>query len=119
MIESSTGNNYYVYILTNKWNKVLYTGFTNSLLERVHEHKMKKVDGFTKKYNVDKLVYYEEFEQVQDAINMEKQIKNYSREKKIALIESMNPEWKDLYDGLLESWGPVIGKPGNTRLLEE
>jgi len=91
---------YYVYIMTNKWNTTLYTGVTNDLKRRVYEHKMKMVNGFTKKYNLDKLVYYEIFFDSYNAIVREKQIKAGSRRKKIALINTMNPEWRDLYDKL-------------------
>ena len=93
-------NRYYVYIMTNKNNKVLYTGVTNDLIRRVHEHKEKMTKGFTKKYNIKKLVYYEAFDIVYHAIAREKQIKAGSRQKKIDLINSMNKEWEDLYDGL-------------------
>ena len=91
----------YVYILTNKQNKVLYTGVTSSLIKRIYEHKNKLVDGFTKKYNVSKLVYFEIFSDMINAITREKQIKGWLRAKKIALIESKNPEWKELYEGLV------------------
>ena len=87
---------YYVYILTNKSNQVLYTGVTGNLQKRVYEHKAKLIDGFTKKYNVDKLVYYDTTTDVRSAIAREKQIKGWLRIKKIELIESMNPQWKDL-----------------------
>jgi putative endonuclease len=89
---------YYVYIMTNR-SKTLYTGVTNDLMRRVYEHKNKMVDGFTKKYNITKLVYYEETDDVQAAIAREKQIKGWLRKKKMALIESVNPEWKDLNEG--------------------
>ena len=88
----------YVYILFSKKNGTLYTGVTSDLIRRVYEHKSKLIEGFTKKYNVDKLGYYEIFPLVTDAIAREKQIKGGSRAKKIALIESMNPNWNDLYD---------------------
>lgn len=88
-------NNYYVYILTNR-SKTLYTGVTNDLIRRVYEHKQKLIPGFTQKYNIDKLAYYEETVDVTAAIAREKQIKGWLRVKKIALIESMNPEWHDL-----------------------
>lgn len=91
---------YYVYIMTNKNNTVLYTGITNNLIRRVYEHKEKLIDGFTKKYNCTKLVFYEIFSTPYDAIAREKQIKAGSRKKKIDLINKMNPEWKDLYDEL-------------------
>ena len=89
---------YYVYILTNKNNTVLYTGITNSLKRRIWEHKTKLIDGFTKRYNVEKLVYYEAFNNPQDAIKREKQIKAGSRKKKIELINSLNNKWEDLYN---------------------
>ncbi|BAZ25101.1 excinuclease ABC, C subunit, N-terminal [Kalymmatonema gypsitolerans NIES-4073] len=88
-------NNYYVYILTNR-SKTLYTGVTNDLIRRVYEHKQKLIPGFTQKYNIDKLAYYEDTVDVTAAIAREKQIKGWLRVKKIALIESMNPEWHDL-----------------------
>ena len=90
----------FIYILTNKYNKVLYTGVTSDLKKRVWEHREKLVDGFTKRYNVTKLVYYEVFADIRDAIAREKQIKAGSRQKKINLIVGMNPEWRDLYDEL-------------------
>lgn len=92
------GNQYFVYIMTNKNNAVLYTGVTNDLKRRVYEHREKLTEGFTKKYNVLKLVYYEVFEDVYSAISREKQIKSGSRKKKIELINSINKEWKDLYE---------------------
>jgi putative endonuclease len=89
---------YCVYIMTNKHHNVLYTGVTSDLRARARMHKTKMVPGFTKKYNVDKLVYFETCEEIIPAIAREKQIKAGSRKKKIELIESLNPEWKDLYD---------------------
>lgn len=86
---------YYVYIMTNK-SKTLYTGVTNNLLRRVFEHKKKETPGFTKRYNITQLVYYEETSDVHSAINREKQIKGWLRRKKIELIETMNPKWTDL-----------------------
>jgi len=86
--------------MTNKNNAVLYTGVTSDLKKRVYQHKAKLVDGFTKKYNIDKLIYFEVFEDMYNAISREKQIKGGSRQKKIDLINSMNKEWKDLYEGL-------------------
>jgi len=91
---------YYVYIMTSKWNKVLYTGVTNDLKRRVSEHKNKLVKGFTGKYNVDKLVYYEAGEDIDSAILREKQIKGGSRDDKIQLVNSANKQWRDLYDEL-------------------
>ncbi len=86
--------------MNNKSNNVLYTGMTNNLIRRVYEHKEKIIDGFTKKDNCTKLVYYEIFNDPYNAIAREKQIKAGSRKKKIDLINSMNPNWKDLYDDL-------------------
>ncbi len=91
---------YYIYIMTNKGDTVLYTGVTNDIKRRVYEHKEKLVEGFTKKYNITKLVYYEVFADIENAILREKQIKGGSREKKIDLINSMNKEWRDLYEEL-------------------
>ena len=92
---------YYIYIITNQYNTVLYTGVTNDLIRRIYEHKEKIIAGFTKKYNVNKLVYYEIFTDINSAIAREKQIKAGSRQKKIDLVNSMNSQWCDLYDGLL------------------
>ena len=89
---------YYVYIMTNR-SKTLYTGVTNDLVRRVYEHKNKMVEGFTKKYNIKRLVYFEETSDIQAAIAKEKQIKGWLMVKKIALIESKNPEWNDLSEG--------------------
>jgi putative endonuclease len=90
----------YVYLLANKHNNVLYTGVTNDLIRRVYEHKNKLVAGFTQKYNVDRLVYFEVCSGIVVAIEREKQIKGWSRKKKQALINSLNPEWDDLYRSL-------------------
>ncbi|WP_130819529.1 GIY-YIG nuclease family protein [Anaerococcus vaginimassiliensis] len=87
---------YFVYILTNKTNKVLYTGVTNNLERRLYEHKNHLVDGFSSKYNTTKLVYYEISESVESAIAREKQIKAYRRDKKLDLINESNSKWKDL-----------------------
>ncbi|MBA7644284.1 hypothetical protein ES703_52026 [subsurface metagenome] len=89
---------YYVYIMTNESNTVLYTGVTNNLTRRVYEHKEKLVDGFARKYKITKLVYYEVFEDIENAILREKQIKGGSRQKKIELINSMNMGWRELYE---------------------
>ena len=91
----------FVYILFNKSDGVLYTGVTSDLVKRVFEHKSKVIKGFTQKYNVDKLGYYEIFKDIEQAILREKQIKAGSRKKKIELIESINPEWRDLYEDIL------------------
>jgi len=93
--------NFYVYILTNKTNKVLYIGVTNNLIRRIFEHKNKLVDGFTSKYNLNKLVYYEHFTHINEAIKREKRLKKWNREWKNKLISEQNPEWKDLYDEIL------------------
>jgi putative endonuclease len=87
---------YYVYLLTNWNNKVMYVGVTSNLERRVYEHKNKLVEGFTEKYNVNKLVYFETTNDVMAAIEREKQIKKWRREKKNQLVIGMNPEWKDL-----------------------
>jgi len=89
---------YYVYIMTNKHNTVLYTGITNDLKRRVYKHKEKLVNGFIKKYNITKLVYYEVFDDPENAILREKQIKAGSRQKKIDLINSINGKWLSLYE---------------------
>ena len=86
--------------MTNKWNTVLYTSVTSDLKKRAYEHKAKLVDGFTKKYNISKLLYYEVFESIENAILREKQIKAGSRQKKIELIDSINKKCKDLYEEL-------------------
>ena len=91
---------YYVYIMTNKRNTVLYTGITNDLKRRVYEHKTKLVKGFTKKYNINKLIYYEISRNVESAILREKQIKGGPRAKKIQLVNGINSRWKDLFDEL-------------------
>ena len=88
--------NFYVYILTNNSNKVMYVGVTNDLERRVFEHRQKRVKGFTSRYNISKLVYFEHTEDAVAAISREKQIKGWLRAKKNALVESMNPQWQDL-----------------------
>jgi len=87
---------YCVYILTNKSNKVLYIGVTNNLKRRIKEHKEKIIEGFTKKYNCNKLAYFEQTHNVMSALEREKQLKRWNRKKKIQLIEKINPNWKDL-----------------------
>ncbi|WP_223033412.1 GIY-YIG nuclease family protein [Hanstruepera marina] len=91
----------YVYFLTNKNNTVIYVGVTSNLLKRIYQHKTKTFKSFTSKYNCDKLVYYEAFSGINQAITREKQIKAGSRSRKINLIEIDNPEWNDLSDGWL------------------
>ena len=85
----------------SKKNGTLYIGVTDNLLKRVYEHKNDIVEGFTKKYEVHDLVYYEQYKQINDAINREKRLKRWKRQWKIEMIEKMNPGWKDLYDSLV------------------
>jgi putative endonuclease len=91
----------YVYILFNRQNGALYTGVTSDIIKRIYEHKSKVVDGFSSKYGTDKLGYYEMHDNIISAIEREKQIKGGSRKNKLALIESMNPKWEDLFDTLI------------------
>lgn len=93
--------NFYIYILTNKRRTVLYTGMTSNLVRRIYEHKSRSVEGFTAKYNVDQLVYFERAESPVAAITREKQIKDFRRSKKIDLIKKFNPAWKDLYEQII------------------
>ncbi len=88
---------FYVYILTNWNNSVLYIGFTNNINRRLYEHKTKANEGFTSKYNINKLVYYEEYKTANEAIYREKQLKGITRERKNELITSFNPQWIDIY----------------------
>lgn len=90
----------YVYILSNKRNGTLYTGVTSNLVKRIFEHKEKVVSGCSAKYNLDLLVYYEEWWSIEEAIQREKQLKAGNRKKKLSLIESINPDWKDLSEYL-------------------
>jgi putative endonuclease len=94
--------NYYVYILASKRNGTLYISFTNDLVRRVYEHKNNIVKGFTQKYRVHHLVYFEQYHDVYEAIYREKQLKKWDRKWKLELIEKENPEWNDLYDELIE-----------------
>ena len=89
-------NGYFVYIMANKYNNVLYTGVTNNIRRRVYEHKMKLIQGFTSQYNCTKLVWYEQFEDINLAISREKQLKNWKRTWKNTLVETNNPNWNDL-----------------------
>ena len=93
---------YFVYILANKYNGTLYIGMTSDLAKRVYEHKNKLVEGFSNKYNVNKLVYFEQACDVEPAITREKQLKKWNRAWKIKLIEKENPDWKDLYPEIIE-----------------
>lgn len=90
-----------VYFMTNKTNNVLYIGVTSNLEKRVYQHKSKAYEGFTEKYNCNKLVYFEVFSDINQAISREKQLKKGNRKRKNDLVKSMNPEWKDLSDGWL------------------
>ena len=89
-------NNYYVYIITNKTNNVLYIGVTNNLERRVYEHKNKLIEGFTKKYNCEKLIWFEQSNNIESVIVKEKQMKTWKRQYKLNVINKMNSEWKDL-----------------------
>ena len=91
---------YYIYILTNTYNTTLYVGVTSDLLKRIYQHKHKVADGFTKKYNLSKLVYFEEFSSIEEAIKREKYLKGKTRSFKDSLINSLNPKWIDLYSDL-------------------
>ncbi len=104
----SKNKQYFVYILTNKTNNVLYIGVTNNLTRRIYEHKNKLIDGFTKKYNLNKLVYYETTDNAESAIKREKQLKNWHRDWKINLINQQNPEWQDLSVEFFEDGDPEI-----------
>jgi len=95
-----SNKNYYVYILTNKGNTVFYIGITDNLKRRLYEHKNELIDGFTKKYKLKKLVYFEEYQDINEAIKREKQLKNWHRDWKINLIKNKNSTFKDLS----ESW---------------
>ena len=91
----------FIYIMTNASNEVFYIGVTGNIIRRVYEHKNKLIDGFTKRYNLTKLVYYEMFDDITNAITREKQLKGGSRKKKIELIKAFNPKWEDLYEKII------------------
>lgn len=93
-------NYHYVYILASQRNGTLYIGVTTDILRRVSEHKNKQIEGFTKRYGVDKLVYFEIYEDYWEAANRERRMKKWNRDWKIKLIEERNPEWRDIYDEL-------------------
>ncbi len=93
-------NQHYVYMLTNKYKNVFYVGITNDIYGRIWEHKTKTFKGFSSKYNIDRLVYYEIFEDVDEAITKEKKIKRWNREWKVDMINDFNPTWKDLYNDI-------------------
>ena len=93
---------YYVYILASRKYGTLYIGVTNDLIRRIYEHKDKSISGFTSQYDVDQLVWFDQTDDVMSAISTEKRLKRWNRAWKVALIEKTNPQWKDLYPGLLE-----------------
>jgi len=92
--------NYWVYVLASKLGGTLYIGVTNDLIRRVHEHKTKAVEGFTNKYDVERLVYFEQFDDIENAIRREKRLKKWNRAWKVRLIEEKNPNWDDLYTSI-------------------
>ena len=101
-IQADTMKQFYVYIICSKRNGTLYIGITGDLNRRIYEHKNKLIEGFTKRYSVNRLVYFEMFESATDAIKREKQLKRWNRAWKLALIEKLNPEWIDLYETSLQ-----------------
>jgi len=92
----------FIYIITNHTNSTIYIGVTSDLIKRIYEHKNKLADGFSKKYNLCKLVYYEKFDDIENAILREKQLKNWHRDWKENLIKDRNPNWDDLYDDIIK-----------------
>jgi putative endonuclease len=101
---------YYVYIITNKKNGALYIGVTSDIVKRVWEHKQKFIDGFTKRYNIYKLIYFEQFIESMNAIKREKRLKKYNRQWKIDLIEKRNPQWNDLYEQIISGFPGQAGE---------
>ena len=101
---------YYVYILANKRNGTLYIGITSDLIKRVWEHKNKVIEGFTHKYTIDKLVYFEQYNDPVNAIKREKRLKKYNRKWKLELIEKENPNWRDLYKELVTGLTDQVGQ---------
>jgi putative endonuclease len=102
--------NYYVYILASRRNGTLYIGVTSDLIKRTWEHKNKVIEGFTKRYSVDKLVYFEQFSDPENAIKREKRLKKYNRKWKLELIEKENPEWRDFYGELVSGLPDQVGQ---------
>jgi len=92
---------YHIYMLSNRYDTVIYIGVTGDLVKRIWQHKQKEMDGFTKRYNVDKLVYYEEYAKIYDAIAREKQLKGWTRKKKENIIDTLNPQRRDLYKEII------------------
>ena len=105
--------NYFTYIVSNKKQGTIYCGMTNNLIARVRQHKTGVKKSFTRKYNLDKLVWFESFPTAMGAIKREKEIKGWLRSKKIALIEEKNPDWKDLYDDLMTKYKSKYSKMSN------
>lgn len=101
---------YYIYILASKRNGALYIGITSGLIKRIWEHKNKLVDGFTRKYNINKLIYYEQYSDPENAIKREKRLKKYNRKWKLNLIEKVNPNWKDLYEEITTGLPEQVGQ---------
>lgn len=104
---------YYVYILASKKNGTLYIGMTRDLIQRICEHKEKQIEGFSRKYGVDKLVYFEQTHDVLSALEREKRLKRWKRQWKIDLIEKVNPEWQDLYEKITGNYGFPLKTCGN------
>ena len=109
---------YFVYILASKRNGTIYIGVTSNLPKRIWEHKNNLVEGFTKKYNVHNLVYFEQTENVNSALLREKQLKKWKREWKIELIEKDNPQWKDLYEKILDKYNLIVWIPAFAGMTE-
>jgi len=101
---------YYVYVLASQRNGTLYVGVTSNLIKRIWEHKNKAIEGFTQKYNIDKLVYFEQCRDPENAIKREKRLKKYNRQWKLELIEKENPEWRDLYNELVSGLPDRVGQ---------
>ena len=101
---------YYVYVLASQRNGTLYVGVTSNLIKRIWEHKNKVIQGFTQKYSVDKLVYFEQYRDPENAIKREKRLKSYNRQWKLELVEKENPEWRDLYTELVSGLPDPVGQ---------
>ncbi|MEQ1705208.1 MAG: GIY-YIG nuclease family protein [Rickettsiales bacterium] len=98
----------YVYMMSNKYRGLIYIGVTTDILKRSTEHKFKMLDGFTKRYDLIRLVWFERYENINDAMEMERKLKNLSRAKKIEIIERLNTEWNDLYSAVTQSADPAL-----------
>lgn len=110
---------FYVYILARARNSTFYVGFTSDLVKRIWEHKDGVADGFTKKYNVKMLVYYEIFDDAENAIKREKRLKKWPREWKMRVIEDMNPRWDDLFESVVTHNGQMPAQGGHDKILKE